>query len=380
MPFNLTIQHIKHLEMRSYRFLKELGRGEYGVVVQAEKQTFADLPAQVALKLTDNFETFQAEIRVFNLLGSHPNIVAYGGSFSDRFIHVIELEYLCGQTLLDMILTNGPLQEDLARQSFAQLVSGISHSHTFAGVAHRDIKAENLMVCGTKLSILDWGMGIRFVPNQYNTAPCGSPDYAAPELYLRKPYRGTEVDVWAMGVVLYAMVTGEFPFPGANSSQIAAAICRKDFKIPSGVPPALLDLLSRMLTKDPRFRITVPEIQRHPWISQIGACASPRQVGNPETWVPKTADKNTEKSRKAKRHCHRTGLSDSSLCGTSDLAMNNDPSLESSPLPVASERSLQTLPLGHLSSLESSDQLKPHPRRRFSLQSIFRRKRTESSS
>ena len=374
MPFNLTIQHIHHLERRSYRFLKELGHGEYGSVVHAEKQT-CSLPTQVALKLIENFESFQSELRVFNLLGSHPNIVAHRGSFSDQNTHVIELEYLSGQTLLDFLITNGRLEEQRARHYFAQLVSGMLHSHIVAGVAHRDIKAENLMVCGDQLLILDWGMGLQIAPNEYLFESCGSPDYAAPELYFRKPYRGSEVDVWAMGVVLYSMVTGNFPFPGADPSQIAGSICRRDYLVPSGVSPTLLDLLARMLTKDPRSRITVGEIQQHPWISQQWTVGSPRPMNSRETGIPTATAKQQKKPCKSKRHCRRAGSS-------SNAAMNNDPIFESSQLSIASESSLQTLSLDQLSSLENADlsaQLK-HRRRRFSLQSIFQRKRTESST
>src|SRR3989338_4544716 len=323
MPFKLTLHHIHHLERRSYRFLTVLGHGVYGSVVHAVKQSCSLLlPTQVALKLTDNFETFQSELRVFNLLGSHPNIVAHRGSFSDRFIHVIELEYLSGQTLLDFLITNGSLSEHLARHYFAQLVSGMLHSHTVAGVAHRDIKAENLMICGDQLFILDWGMGLPFILNQYHSELCGSPDYVAPEQYLRKPYRGAEVDVWAMGVVLFAMITGEFPFPGADPSQIAAAICGRDYKVPSGVSPALLDLLARMLAKDPTSRISVQEIQQHPWGSPMWTIGSPRPMRSREATVPATTAKKPVRPCKSKRHCHRTGFSDSSLSGTSDLAMS----------------------------------------------------------
>ncbi|MDP2436617.1 MAG: protein kinase, partial [archaeon] len=314
MPFILTIKHIHHLERRSYRIVKELGRGEYGIVVHAEKKTRNDLPSQVALKLTEKFETFQSELRVFNLLGSHPNIVAHRGSFSDRLIHVIELEYLRGQTLLDFLLTNGPLEELLARHYFAQLVSGMLHSHLVAGVAHRDIKAENLMICGQDLFILDWGMGLQITPGQYLFEACGSPDYVAPELYLRIPYRGTEVDVWAMGVVLYAMITGKFPFNGDDPSEIAIAVCRDNYWLPSDVSPALTDLLARMLSKDPGSRTTVREIQDHPWVAQMPTIGSPCPKRGREATVPDS-----------KRNSHRTDLVP--------------------PIPNASERSLQTISL-----------------------------------
>ncbi|MDP2435342.1 MAG: serine/threonine-protein kinase, partial [archaeon] len=211
----------------------------------------------------------------------------------------------------------------------------------------------------------------------------GSPDYAAPELYLGKPYRGTEVDVWAMGVVLFAMITGEFPFPGADSSQIAFAVCRRDYNVPFGVSPALLDLLARMLTKDPASRITVREIQQHPWVSLMRTVGSPRPMRSREAAVPETTAKKPARPCKSKRHCHRTRFSDSSLSGASDLAMSNDSILMSSHLPAASESSLQTLSLDQLLSLENADQpdqLMHHRRRRFSLQSVFQRKRTISST
>ena len=379
MPFHLTVQHISRLERKSYPFLKELGHGEYGSVVHAERDSI-----QMALKLSENFETFHSELYILNLLGSHPNIVAHLGAFTDRFIHVIELEYLRGLTLLDFLLTNGPLQEDLAHHYFTQLVSGMLYSHTVAGVAHRDIKAENLMVCGAQLFILDWGMGLEIAPDQCFFEGCGSPDYSAPELYLRKPYRGPEIDVWAMGVVLYAMVTGNFPFTGADSSKIAAAICKGTYKVPYGTSPAFLDLLARMLAKDPRSRITVREIQEHAWISQLWIFGPPRPMRSLEAAVPATTAKKPENPRKSKPHCHRTGFSDSSLSGTSSVAKHYDASLISPPSTSESSlHSLQTLSFDQISSLENADkpdQLKHQHRRRVSLQSIFGRKRTESST
>src|SRR3989338_7986487 len=189
MPFELTERHRLHIQKKHYRGLQLLGVGEYAGVVSATRSRSHSAP-RVALKVSENFDSFCAELMSLNVLGAHPNIVSHKGSFSDRFIHVIELEYLSGLTLLDLLMQSGRMPEEAALHWFVHLLAGMAHAHHEARVAHRDVKAENLLICDGKLVIIDWGMAVPFQPNQYRQECCSSPDYAAPELYLGLPHQG----------------------------------------------------------------------------------------------------------------------------------------------------------------------------------------------
>ncbi|MDP2434135.1 MAG: protein kinase [archaeon] len=267
MPFELTERHRLHIQKKHYRGIQLLGVGEYAGVVAATRSRSHSAP-RVALKVSEHFDSFCAELMSLNVLGAHPNIVSHKGSFSDRFIHVIELEYLSGLTLLDVLMQSGRMPEEAALHWFVHLLAGMAHAHHEARVAHRDVKAENLLICDGKLVIIDWGMAVPFQPNQYRQECCSSPDYAAPELYLGLPHQGPEIDVWSMGVVLYAMVTATFPFPGTTPSHLAELITRSGYRNPPDVSPQLLDLISHMLDKDRRTRITVAQIAEHPWVRE----------------------------------------------------------------------------------------------------------------
>ncbi|MDP2435608.1 MAG: serine/threonine-protein kinase [archaeon] len=346
MPFRLTADHIARIEQRSYKFLSELGSGEYGSVVSARPAS--SLSPMVALKITEDRRSFSREVTILNQLGAHPNIVERRGAFSDRTVHVIEFEYLRGRTLLDLLANDGPMQEQEACRYFRQLALGMLHSHQVARVAHRDLKAENLMICGDKLVIIDWGMGIQIVPGQHRVEACGSPEYASPELYMRQPYLGPEVDVWAMGVVLYAMVTGNFPFVGRSRADTGSHICHSFYMPPLGVSHGCLDLLSRLLTKSPRDRISVFEALSHPWISGVPtlACSDPSSAASSSAssfssqhpharTSPQWSRKRfKDKKIKPKGYCH-CGSSQASISVSQSLPHNglsfSDLSHESSP-------------------------------------------------
>ena len=114
----------------------------------------------------------------------------------------------------------------------------MTRAHEQAHISHRDLKAGNLMISsgGSTLNVIDWSTDITYSQN------CGSPDYAAPEIYKKKSYVGPEVDIWAMGVILSAMVTSNFPFPGDTPFEIAYRDCKGIYIQPSVSAEMRLDL------------------------------------------------------------------------------------------------------------------------------------------
>lgn len=91
---------------------------------------------------------------------------------------------------------------------------------------------------------------------------CGTPSFMAPEIVLKKQYRGAPADIWALGVVLYVMISGTFPFKGSTDKELYDKICASNYVKPIVSKP-LLNLLQSMLTVDPDERITADEVNKN---------------------------------------------------------------------------------------------------------------------
>jgi 5'-AMP-activated protein kinase catalytic alpha subunit len=94
---------------------------------------------------------------------------------------------------------------------------------------------------------------------------CGSPNYAAPEVISGRSYGGVEVDIWSLGVILFAMVCGSLPFDDDSMSSLFNKIKEGRYHMPNYISPEVRDLINRMLQPNPVKRITMREIKDHPW-------------------------------------------------------------------------------------------------------------------
>ena len=98
---------------------------------------------------------------------------------------------------------------------------------------------------------------------------CGTPAYIAPEILQEVGYEGTLVDVWSAGVVLYAMLYGNFPFKADSVDELEQLILAGNYSLPADISENARDLLKRILTVNPNDRITIPEIYSHRWMKDI---------------------------------------------------------------------------------------------------------------
>lgn len=166
--------------------------------------------------------------------------------------------------LLDFINERKYLSERLAKGFFTDLVKGIDHCHT-RGVVHRDLKCENLLLdAHMRLKISDFGFARKFDGNLKTF--CGSFAYAAPEVILGNPYNGPLADIWSMGIILYAMVTGRLPFKDTSTSVLMADIAVGP-KFSSRHTETLKSLIKNILTYLPHERANIAYIQGHPWMN-----------------------------------------------------------------------------------------------------------------
>uniref|UniRef100_A0A8C1HVC4 non-specific serine/threonine protein kinase n=1 Tax=Cyprinus carpio carpio TaxID=630221 RepID=A0A8C1HVC4_CYPCA len=135
-------------------------------------------------------------------------------------------------------------------------------------IVHRDLKAENLLLdADMNIKIADFGFSNEFtIGNKLDTF-CGSPPYAAPELFQGKKYDGPEVDVWSLGVILYTLVSGSLPFDGQNLKELRERVLRGKYRIPFYMSTDCENLLKRFLVLNPVKRGTLEQIMKDRWIN-----------------------------------------------------------------------------------------------------------------
>eukprot|EP01117_Protostelium_nocturnum_P008211 TRINITY_DN292_c0_g3_i1.p1 TRINITY_DN292_c0_g3~~TRINITY_DN292_c0_g3_i1.p1 ORF type:complete len:332 (-),score=94.76 TRINITY_DN292_c0_g3_i1:38-1033(-) len=258
-----------------YDVLETIGEGCFGKVKLGVCKTTGE---KVALKLIDHKllsntkikEKFREEISVIKDL-SHPNIV--------KLLKVIEspeneftclvFEYVSGGDLLDYVMNQkeGKLDELKSAKLFSQIVSSVQYLHD-KGIAHRDLKLENIMVDpeGNVAKLIDFGLSKRVDGGQLLTTFCGSPTYAAPEILYKEPYHGNKVDVWSLGVILYSMLAGNIPWEGKNDIERIANVKKGAWLPDPALNQEVMDLLGRCFEMDPEVRANAFEIANHQWL------------------------------------------------------------------------------------------------------------------
>jgi len=200
----------------------------------------------------------------------HPHIARlYEVIETTTAMHLV-MEY-AESTLLAYVLERNGLPETEARKFFSQILSAVSYCHK-KNIIHRDIKHQNLLLeknHSTKL--IDFGLSNFMEEGKLRSTFCGTPAYAAPEMILGKQYVGPEVDVWSLGVVLYSMITGVFPFENV------ADIIKGQYVDPKNISEGCSDLIRKMLTVDIKERYSIEQIVEHPWLSEVSAQLSAQE-------------------------------------------------------------------------------------------------------
>lgn len=125
---------------------------------------------------------------------------------------MLVMEYAGGGDLFQLVKKSGCLTEDESKYIFKKLVHGVAHCHC-RSVLHRDIKLDNILLDGEGgVKICDFGVSRLIGRNEVIQEQCGTPAYLPPEMSINKEYKGFSVDVWSLGVLLYAMLQGTVPF------------------------------------------------------------------------------------------------------------------------------------------------------------------------
>ncbi|XP_063283598.1 NUAK family SNF1-like kinase 1 [Pelobates fuscus] len=262
--------HHQHSIKHRYELLETLGRGTYGKVKKAMEKTTGKMVAVKSIqkdKITDELDRIhlQKEIEITALL-RHEHIIQVFEVFESRDKIIIVMEYASNGELYDFINNKHQISESEARGIFRQIVSAVHYCHK-NGIVHRDIKLENILLDeNLNVKLADFGLSSLYQKNQVLETYCGSPLYASPEIVNGIPYQGPEVDCWALGVLLYALVYGSMPFDNSSYKTLAEQISSGDHRQPPHLSGAC-GLIDWLLTVNARNRATIEDVAHHWWVN-----------------------------------------------------------------------------------------------------------------
>ena len=183
--------------------------------------------------------------------------------------YYIVMEYCKNGELFEYISKKERLDEDEASSFFYQIINGVEYIHS-KGIAHRDLKLENLLLTEDNIiKIIDFGLSHEFNGKDLLKTKCGSPSYASPELIAQPFYDGFKSDIWCCGIILYAMLCGYLPFDGDEDKDgkdvLFKNIIEGNLEFPKFISELAKDLIIRLLNVDAKERISIPEIKKHPF-------------------------------------------------------------------------------------------------------------------
>ncbi|XP_053963990.1 uncharacterized protein LOC128866947 isoform X2 [Anastrepha ludens] len=274
VPSTSKISVDKLLRVGYYELEKTIGKGNFAVVKLASNIV---TKSKVAIKIIDktclNREYLTKTFREISILKSlrHPHITRlYEVMQSETMIYLVT-EYASNGEIFDHLAENGPMKELEAARVFTQLVSAVQYCHSM-GVVHRDLKAENVLLDkDMNIKLADFGFSNRYEEGNPLTTWCGSPPYAAPEVFQGLEYDGPKADIWSLGVVLYALVCGALPFNGDTLLELKGRVVTGKFRIPYFMSRDCEHLLRNMLVVEPDRRYTLKQIIKHRWLSDWAA-------------------------------------------------------------------------------------------------------------
>ncbi|GAB6022190.1 G2-specific protein kinase nim-1 [Chamberlinius hualienensis] len=253
-----------------YKLKGELGSGNFSHVKMAVHQLTKD---KVAIKTLDCLKLdmksqrmLKREIAIMEQL-CHPNLIQLFEVIESRNTVYLAMELADEGELFAKITNEGKMNENECRTIFLQVVSAVDYMHS-RNVIHRDLKAENIYFKGSHtVKVGDFGFStqVTYMDEALRTF-CGSPPYAAPELFQDESYVGAPVDLWALGVLLYFMICGYMPFRAPTVISLKKAILESDFEIPSHVATECQNLIRGFLKKNYKERFTMANVVESSWL------------------------------------------------------------------------------------------------------------------
>ena len=257
-------------DLSFYQIGRSIGHGAFGKVNLALHILSGHIVCIKSFNKKKNvfsWNKIKNEIKIMNKLRKSNNIVKLFELFETKNHYCLVMENVVGGNLLNAINKMNKIPEELAKIIFRQLITTLQYIHS-NNIVHRDIKPDNILLdLDNTIKLCDFGVSKIIPPGQLINDSCGTPAFIAPEILLDSPYNPYMTDIWSSGVVLYAMVTGFFPFRGINETQLHENIISGIYPKPKDLSVELLDLLNQILNINPDKRISLEKILEHQWLN-----------------------------------------------------------------------------------------------------------------
>eukprot|EP01051_Picozoa_sp_SAG22_P001413 SAG22_NODE_55_length_23749_cov_24.622918_5_plen_624_part_00 len=268
-----------------YEMGEVLGAGVAGTVYRAVHRTTGEACAIKVLSKRKFLHSARGKITVARELEiltqlsetNHPNVVQLKAIIENVASLYIVMEVVEGGELFQCIVRTGSYSEPDAAKVTKTMCETVLFLHQ-NGIVHRDLKPENILLSTSddhlNIKITDFGLSHRHSTldaAEMLSSKCGTPMYMAPEVHQGKPYTAN-VDIWAIGVIMYVLLSGTLPFYAENSQDFVQAVVGAQYEFPdeewADISDQALDLIERILEPSPDNRISLQHILGHPWITQ----------------------------------------------------------------------------------------------------------------
>lgn len=264
-----------------------IGRGSFSRVVRVEHKSTRQPYAIkiIETRYREGREVCESELCVLRRV-RHTNIIQLMEVFETAERVYMVMELATGGELFDRIIARGSFTERDATRVLQMVLDGVKYLHTL-GITHRDLKPENLLYyhpgADSKIIITDFGLANSRKKGDecLMKTTCGTPEYIAPEILVRKPYTNA-VDMWALGVISYILLSGTMPFEDDNRMRLYRQILKGKYSFTGEPWPSVSnlakDFVERILTVDPAQRLSAGQALKHPWIVSMAASSSMKNL------------------------------------------------------------------------------------------------------
>ncbi|TRY95233.1 hypothetical protein DNTS_023075, partial [Danionella cerebrum] len=277
-----------------------IGRGSFSRVVRAKHRQTHEPVAIKLLERRTGYQSYLVELGVLQRV-KHQNVIQLKEVFQTPHRIYLVLELATGGELLERVIARGTFRERDATWALRMVVSGLTHLHSL-GIIHRDLKPENLLYYhpgkDSRLIITDFGLawwnkklqGVSF-ENVESTVTsgqsvsacggeqeawavrtlCGTPEFLAPETVARRPC-GTPVDMWALGIISFILLSGSMPFQQSSQTRLFRAILNGRYNFSGD------SFISELLTLEPGDRMSAQQALQHPWLLSMASSSSNKNL------------------------------------------------------------------------------------------------------